>query len=592
LIDLLEIQALRGRWVRALLLLVLALLWGRFFFLQGLSGQDYMRHSEANALRRIPVTAPRGLILDRDHRVLVDNRPSYSLFLIPYGFIADTAAVHRLAVITGLEVDEINLRLLPGRSAPFRPIRLLRDMDFDTLTRIEEDRDALPGVYVQVEPVRAYGDSVRVSHVLGYVGEVSATELGDENRRDLETGDLAGKQGIEKYYDVLLRGRRGYRYTLVDAVGREIDHFGGRRDVAAVPGRNLQLTLNRDLQRLAEMALVGKRGAIVALNPQNGEVLALASAPDFPLTVFARHLAPAVWQALIHDAGHPLLNRAIQAQLPPGSIYKPVTTLAGLETGQIDLSDTLTCTGGWPVGRRFYPCWKSEGHGPVSLIEALAQSCNSYFYRLSLGLEFEDWHRWGDRLGVGQKSGVDLPNEASGLLPASSYMDEKYGRGRWKRGQLANLAIGQGDLLVTPMQMAVLAALIGSGGRRVTPHLALSTETVDGGWRHIIPDSTVLPIDSRWIALIKAGMADAVNTPAGTAQAAKVRGVSVCGKTGSAQNPHGESHAWFMGFAPMEAPEIAIAVMVEQGGSGGRSAAPLAGSLLRHHFGTGSTDDR
>lgn len=583
---------LRGRWLRMLIVGLLGLLWLRFFSLQVLSKAAYMRYSEANALRRIPITASRGLILDRQGRVLVDNRPSYSLFLIPHHFLSDTSAMQRLAVQTGLHRKEIEQRLKPGISAPFRPIRLLRDMDFETLTHIEEDREGLPGLYMQVEPVRAYGDSVRVSHVLGYVGEVTKRDLAEPGLRQLQPGSLAGKRGVEKTYDALLRGTRGYRYTVVDALGREIDHLGGRRDLAPRVGRDLQLTLDIELQALAETALKGRRGAIVALNPQNGEILAMASAPDFPLTVFARHLAPEVWQALRMDVGHPLLNRAAQAQVPPGSIYKPVTTLAGFDAGIIDAQDSLYCQGGWPVGRRFYPCWKTEGHGRVTLIDALAQSCNSYFYRLSLTLPFDVWHHWGEAMGLGRKCGVDLPDEASGLLPTKTYMNQKYGRGQWERGQMANLVIGQGDLLVTPLQMAVLAGQIGCGGRVVTPHLALAQEGQEGFEPlHSWAVSTVA-LDTMALHYVKRGMQAAMDTDRGTARAAAIPGVAVCGKTGSAQNPHGASHAWFMGFAPMDRPTLAVAVLVEQGGSGGGSAAPMASVLLRHYFGTETAHDR
>ena len=567
-----------------------ALLAVRFFSLQVLRGEDYARHSEANAFRRVPVTAARGLIYDRDGRLLVDNRPSYALFLIPRPFLADSGAVGRLALRTGLAPQEILGRIEASATGPFTPVRLLRDMDFETLARIEENRESLPGLYVQVEPVRAYSDSLRLSHVLGYVGELTPAELKRRSQGELAPGDLVGKRGIERVYDAVLRGRRGYRMSLVNALGREIDNFGGQRDIRSVPGRDLRLTLDAGLQKMAEALLMGKTGSIVALAPATGEVLALANAPDFPLTPFARNLAPEVWDALLNQAGHPLLNRAIQAQLPPGSTYKLVTALAGFDLGVIDPADTVRCTGGWPVGRRFYPCWRPEGHGPVAFREAVAQSCNSYFYRLSQQIPLERWSHWGRRMGLGRATGIDLDGETSGLLPDIGYMDAKYGKGRWSLGQLANLAIGQGDLLVTPLQMARVTALLAMNGRGMAPRLIQAEESRQGGWQAVsgsVEESVAFPASSR--SLILQGMREAVASPQGTALAAAVPGVAVCGKTGSAQNPQGESHAWFVGFAPMENPEIVLAVVVEHGGSGGRAAAPLAGQLFRHYFEKGGS---
>jgi penicillin-binding protein 2 len=394
-----------------------------------------------------------------------------------------------------------------------------------------------------------------------------------------------GKRGLEKAYDEVLRGERGYRLSLVDALGREIHHFGEGRDLAPKPGRNIRLTLDIELQYWAEQLLQGKQGAIVAMELKEGGILAMASAPDFPLSPFARHLAPEVWQALQNNEGHPLLNRVTQAQLPPGSIYKPVSSLAAFKQELIQLSDSMVCQGGVKIGRRTFPCWKPEGHGAVAFHQAIAQSCNSYFYMLSKSLPFDVWSHWGGQLGMGQATGIDLPDELAGLLPDRAYMDKKYGQRGWSLGQMANLMIGQGDLLVTPLQMLRLAGTLALKGMQQTPHLVASIETKEGQWQNLAWKHQKLSLQTEAMEAIHHGMALAANAPKGTALAASVKGWTVCGKTGSAQNPHGESHAWFIGFAPAESPEIALVVIVEQGGSGGQAAAPLAGQFFKKYRG-------
>ncbi|MCK5146638.1 penicillin-binding protein 2 [bacterium] len=584
MIDLHVIQAIRARWIRSGLLFFTILIIIRFFYLQILSIENFTRYSEANSVRRIPLTAARGQLLDANGVILVDNRPSYSLFAIPQKFLNDTIAVQLLMQLTGMRKKEVYNRLAAREIRPFHPVRILRDIDFETLTHVEENRESLPGLYVQVEPVRAYSDTIRASHILGYVGEANKKDLESSELHSLQMGDLVGKSGVEKAYDDVLRGTRGYRLSLVDAIGREVADYSNKEDILPVPGKNLQLTLLIDLQMRAEQLLHDLRGSIVVVDPQTGGILAMVSAPDFPLTVFARHLAPEVWNGLINDEDSPLLNRALQAQLPPGSVYKLVSSFAGFDQGVINSVDTLYCSGGFRIGRRRFPCWKEEGHGSMTFITAIAQSCNSYFYNLSQQLDISDWQKWGHLLGFGRIADIDVAQELPGLLPDKNYMDKKYGIGGWTSGQMANLIIGQGDLLVTPIQVAQLAMIIANKGRRERMHITGAVENGIGELQAYQWDSQQIDLPKSSIDLIIEGMKEAVQGKHGSATLARCPGIIVCGKTGSAQNPHGDSHAWFVGFAPMVNPRIAVAVVIENGGSGGAVAAPVAGALFRSFF--------
>ena len=575
----------RERLLKGILYLSFLILFIRFFQLQVLSGSVYKEWSDRNRVRQISVIANRGLIFDRTNRILVDNRPSYSLFIIPYEFEKNPEMVERISSITGLSGDEIENRILQVENGLFIPVRIVRDMDFETLSKVEEYRLDLPGVFYQYEPVRTYPLDVRASHVIGYLSEINETELTMLIGSGYKKGDMIGKTGVEKRYDSVLRGERGYRYIEVDVHGREVGNFNGKRDIEPVSGNNIKLSLDMDLQKLAEVLLDNQKGAIVVLNPQNGEVLSMVSKPDYNLEPFARGLSIKAWENLSGDPDKPLLNRTIQAQLPPGSTYKLIVAASALEDGLIDTNREIFCGGMFWLGTRMFPCWRSEGHGSVDILDAIQESCNVFFYQLGLQVGIDRWVKYSRHLYFGAMTQVDLDGESEGLLPDRRYLDEKYGEGGWSKGMVVNLSIGQGDLLVTPIQMAMLAAVIGMEGKYPTPHVVQAIQDRSGDWNE--ESVRIHRINGLSIAvykLLKEGMSRVVNQSGGTGQGAWIPDVEVCGKTGTAQNPHGKEHAWFIGFAPRNDPKIAVALVIENGGSGGSVAAPIAGEIMQLFF--------
>jgi penicillin-binding protein 2 len=580
------VEEKRARIIARFFLVFFSILLIRFFHLQVLSGSVYKVKSERNSVRQIPVAASRGLILDRHNRIIVDNRPSYSLFIIPYQYEKDILGAMVTASVLGMSHREIEERIRESGDGPFSPVRLMRDMNFESLSAVEENRFDLPGVFYQIESVRTYPAQVRASHVLGYLGEISEAEMVTMQADGYRQGEFVGKSGVENKYDAVLRGRRGYRYVEVDVKGREVGNFEGTRDVSPVPGNDLTLTLDLDLQMFAESVLDNRQGSVILLDPRNGEVLTLVSKPDFPLEPFAKVLSPQAWDELISDPQKPLLDRSIQAQLPPGSTYKIVLTLAAISENNAVFNDSVRCDGYYRLGRRIYHCWKEEGHGNVDLLAAFKGSCNVFYYQLGIELGFQRWVRVGKHFHFGELTRIDLPGEAHGLLPDGQYMDSKYGTGRWGKGMMANLAVGQGDLLVTPIQMAKLTAAVAMKGVCYEPHIVRSIRDPSfGQWvNRPVKFDNIEGIPGKSFDWIKMAMSHVVNRTGGTGRGAWVKGVKVCGKTGTAQNPRGEDHAWFVGFAPMENPEVVIAIMVENGGSGGTVAAPMAGKILRRFF--------
>jgi penicillin-binding protein 2 len=558
----------------------------RLFQLQVLGRSVYHQKSENNHVRQIPAPASRGLVLDRNGRVLVDNRPSYSLYIVPYEFRKNRIDAEVIAATIGLSVDEIEKRIVEYGGGPFTPVRLIQDMDFRTLSVVEENRIDLPGIFYQVEPVRIYPSAARMSHLIGYLSEIDKKELESLKSFGYDRGSLIGKSGIEKKYDSWLRGEVGYRYTEVDVRGREIGNFDRERDVPSVPGHNLKLTLDSEMQFYIEQLMEGKRGAVIVVDPRNGEVLSMSSKPDYDLNPFAGKLDPEYWQALQNNPDKPLLHRAVQAQLPPGSTYKLVLAIAALESRKGISEMEADCDGQLQLGRRTFHCWRKEGHGHVRFVDAISWSCNVYFYHLMLKTGLEPWIHYGRLLGFGEKTDIDLGEENTGLLPELRYLNRKYGKNGWGKGMWLNLSVGQGDLLVTPVQMVWLASVIGMEGRVGRPHLLQSVQDpVSGIWKEIdVNEEEILGISQETYDRIKTGMYRVVYGEGGTGTAARVAGIRGGGKTGTAQNPQGEDHAWFIGFAPLKNPEIALVVLVERGGSGGGVAATIAGRIFRWYF--------
>ncbi len=576
----------RRRIFAATIGVLFSILLLRLGYLQLIQHSVYYQWSEQNRIRVVSLEPPRGQIFDRNHELLVDNAPSYSLAVLPYQFLHSDSLVQRLASLIGLQPEEILRRLRRNMIGAFRPAKIQRDLDFSVLARLEERRLELPGLVIETEPKRKYLGRSRMSHLLGYLGEVNERELKSLKQYGYRLGDIVGKRGLEREYEVELRGKRGYRYVEVDALGREIRTLPEGRPQPPEPGLNLILALDDRLQAKLEELLRGKRAAGVFVNPRNGEVLALASSPDYDLNWFTGVLDAAIWDSLISDPGRPLLDRATQSAFPPGSTYKLVTAIAGLNEGIFTPQSRVTCRGALRYGRRSFACWFGKGHGTLDLYGAIEQSCNVYFYTMGLRVGVDLWAEYSRRLHFGEPTGLDIPVEKRGLVPDREYLDRRFGKGKWSEGLMLNMAIGQGDLLVTPVQMARFAMLLANRGVGYRLHAVKAMEHPLSG--QIIPAR----VDSFRIEGVRQdvwddvreGMYRVVNGVHGTARGSRLPDVEVAGKTGTAQNPHGKPHAWFIGFAPYENPEIAFCVFVENGGGGSVAAAPIAREVLRYYF--------
>ena len=414
------------------------------------------------------------------------------------------------------------------------------------------------------------------------MGEVTPKEA--EKRHEFDPGEVIGKSGLEYTYDANLRGVKGMQFVQVDAEGRDLGLFGADRNIDAKPGMDLYLTLDYKFQQFAESLMVDKRGAIVALDTRNGGVLAFVSKPDYDPRIMTGKISSKVWTKLQSDTSHPLYNRVIQSRYPPGSTYKLVAVLAALQEGIITPRWKAFCPGYFKLGRKTIHCWKAGGHGEIELLQAIKGSCNVYFYKLGLKIGLETWSEYSKKFFFGKPTGIDLPNESSGLVPTVEYFNRVFGEGGWTRGNLANLAIGQGELLTTPLQMAQLAMIIATRGVVHTPHFAAFLYDKVNDKEILFPVKTnyVQGISADIYDIAREGMRQVVD--GGTGWRAAVPGIEVAGKTGTSQNPHGEPHAWFIGFAPYENPVIAIAVLIENGGGGGAFAAPLAELCLEKYF--------
>ncbi len=578
-------------------LLVVLILFGvlifRLFFLQVVRSQTYRRLSEENRIRVIPVDAPRGHILDRHGQVLVCNRPSYVVSIVPFQLREMERTIETLAKFLGMETEQIVTRFNESRQRRFEPVKIKRDIDFKTLAVIQEHKLDLPGVIYQVEPRREYLYGPLAAHLLGTVGEISSNELTALRGSGYRHGSLIGKGGLEKQYERFLRGEDGVQYVEVSAVGREIGPLPNRPALEARPGNDLMLTIDLALQRVAEEALSDSvAGAVVALDPASGEILAMVSRPAFDPNLFSSVIPESTWRALNEDPGHPLLNRAIQSAYPPGSILKVLTAAAGLEAGVITPYTRFSpCTGALKYGDRWFRCWQPWGHGSLALVEALAQSCDVYFYQLGLKLGLDRWSDFMKSCHLGKALGVDLAGEVDGLAPDRNFFTDRYGRRNWGSGVILNLVIGQGENLMTPLQAASFMAAIGNGGTIYRPHLVGEIRSLRGKSLPRKPEVIgQLPIAAGNLTTLKRGLRAVVQNSSGTGRQAAVSGFEVAGKTGTAQNPHGEDHSWFAAFAPLDQPRIAIAVLVEQGGHGGSVAAPIAGRIMEAYLRGGGTE--
>lgn len=574
----------RGVKLSVAFIFLLLVLVGRLVHLQVLHGDYWESQSKANRVRPERIKALRGLIADEEGTVLVTNRPSFSVALIPYKVRGRDDVIERLAELLGVRSDDVRVALAQGAANPYDEVRVKRDVDVATIARVEERRLELPGVVVISEPVREYPSGTVGCHMLGYVGEIAETELAKKKTDGYRLGDEIGRSGIEKAYEHVLRGVDGKRYILEDAVGRQFEPLG--EDVAK-PGNTVVLTVDWRLQTVADSALSGHpAGVVVALDPWTGGLLALASRPGFDPNLFCGGISEENWSQLNDDPLHPMLNRAIQCGYSPGSTFKLVTAAAALESHLISPNTMFrTCYGGYQFGKRFFGCWEEGGHGQLALEKAITHSCNTYFYQVGERMTPARLAEFGKSCGFGAATGLDLPQEIKGLMPSPEYYDKRLGKSGWGQGVMLNLAIGQGELLATPLQLASFYGALGTRGVMYAPHLLHHVETWDGQTIETFRErSRALPISPETSRILREALTRVVEE--GTGQGSKIENIAVAGKTGTAQNPHGTEHAWFVAYAPADSPELVVAVMIEQGGHGGATAAPIAKRVFEAHFGT------
>jgi penicillin-binding protein 2 len=572
----------RRRFLSGLLMFVFIIFLGRLFQLQMIYQEEYGKKSEENSIRNIPTDPVRGYMIDRSGRLVVDNRPAFTVTVMPFEF--DRSNTEKLATILSLDPSTLKERLDEGEAySRFSPVKVKRDIDFRELSAIEENRARLPGVGYQIESKRFYPTAARAAHLLGYTREISRLQiesLGDYYRQ----GDVVGSSGIEQKYEQVLRGQKGAEFTLVNVRGQVTGKFeGGRHDVPPLEGDDVLLTMDLPLQALAESLMANYRGAIVAVDPANGGILAMVSKPDYDLSLLSGVTLPEIWQQLNTEESRPLFNRATLTRYPPGSTFKMVLAAAALERGIISPSTRINCTGAFRFGNKTF--MDLHVHGSTDMVEAIQRSCNVYFYQLMMNVGLDVWSEYGASFGFGEPTGIDIMEESSGLLPTTEWMNRRYGARGWTRGFLPSLGIGQGELGVTPVQMARYAMALANRGVLYKLHAISAVRDKKTGTTIPVPSES-RPVsfrNSTW-DILREGMRRVVMEPGGTAGLARIKGVEAGGKTGTAENPHGKSHSWFVGFAPYEKPKIAIVVLVENVGYGGSYAAPIAGMCMEQYL--------
>jgi len=535
------------------------------------------------------------MILDRNRNILVDNRPAFQVSLVPEDIDDVDQVVSRISRVLNLEPKELKSRITHQNSRrPFYPVVVKGDIPRTELAILETHKMDLPGMVIDAVPRRSYSYRSLAAHLLGYLGEIDDSELKKMSSHGYPLGAFIGKDGIERRWEAFLRGVDGGRQVEVDSVGREIGIYSS---VSPRPGHNVVLTIDFEIQQTMEELLDGKIGAAVALDPLSGRVLAMASSPSFNPDLFATGIREENWLNLLGTPFHPLQNKAIQGQYPPGSVFKIITAFAALEEGVITPEETLGCPGFYHFGSKTYRDWKKGGHGIVNLRRALIESCDVYFYQVALRLGINRIARYARQFGFGAVTEIEIGDEKPGLIPTIQWKKEKYGE-PWYGGETLVSGIGQGAILVTPIQMASMISAIANGGTLYRPQVVLRVEDVHGKVIDEYPSTVIrhLSISEKNLDLIKEALRGVVDDSRGTGKAARIKGVPVFGKTGTAQVVKLErseeikneeevplryrDHAWFVAFAPEKDPVIAVAVLIQHGGHGATAAAPVARKII------------
>lgn len=584
-----ELSELQRRVVffKIALLLLVGLLIFRVWQLQVRDGPYYRDLSQDNRTRAMILRPARGLIYDRNGLLLANNVPSFNLYVELRDVEDRDALLHRLQSLLDFDDTELAEKLRHQKSRTL--VKLKSGLTLREAAIIESHRLSLPGVVIQPEYQRNNPQGMFAAHLLGYVGEVSEEQLGQDEFAELSQGTIVGQYGVERAYDRQLRGQAGRKLVEVDALGHEKQMISVNKPHA---GDDLYLTVDFRLQQLAEELLGEESGAIVALDPRNGDLLALASRPGFDPNALSQGLNARAWRNIVQDSRHPLTNRAIQGQYPPGSTFKIVMAAAALESNTMNREDTILCGGGFRFGTRVFRDWKRGGHGPVDLIQAIANSCDVYFYKVGQRLGIDTIARYAQEFGLGRRTGIDLPSERAGLVPSSAWKEKAKGEA-WLPGETISVSIGQGYVTVTPLQMAHVIATIANNGVANQPRLVHAVRHRNTGALEEWPraKSSRLPFNATGLEAIQEGLRSVVTN--GTGKMANSSLVDIAGKTGTSQvvalRPNEDKeetpkefrdHAWFVSYAPFEAPRIAVAVLVEHMGHGGSAAAPLAKKLI------------
>jgi penicillin-binding protein 2 len=576
--------------VQYLIALILAVLLVGLWRLQVINSENFRSLAEANRIRKVPILAPRGKLFDREGRILVDNYPSVTCYLLREQVKDLNADLPLISQGLHIPIDQIHATLRRYQIAPnYQPIPLKQDITPDEQAFIAAHRDELPELETLDEQRRLYPSDGFAAHLIGYVGEVSEQMLANDDRYSLYSpGDVVGRSGVEATYDAVLRGTDGSRDVIVNSHGKELGHLG---QTVAIPGKDLKLTIDLDIQMAAEKAMEGKNGALVAMDPHTGEILAMVSRPTFDPNQFAVRLTRAYWNQIITDPNHPLLNKTIQAQLAPGSTFKIIMSFAGLEEN-VAQTMRVVCNGGATFYGHFFGCDKH--HGMVDIDHAIPLSCDTYYYTLAEKLGIDTIAKYATMLGLSQKTGIDLPDEAAGTMPSTQWKLKNFHE-KWYAGEVISVGIGQGATTVTPLQLARAIGGIASGGALKRPHVVFPDEVPPELEENVLtsyPGSgdRVIPITpANWETITDAM---AATTTTGTAAAVHLEGIDFAGKTGTAQvvshsagatslgKGAERANAWFVGMAPRRNPDIVVAVLCEHGGWGAEASAPVAAQVI------------
>jgi len=564
-----------ARWVLAVAFLILG---GAFFKVQVLQHEKYQLKAETNRLRPVPLTPPRGTILDRNGHVIAENLPGYTVKLLAPNADSLRSVLSRLATVVPIDSGQVDEIIKRWRGARYQPVVVFGDATFEMASALEEHRPLLPGLVLQSEPRRLYPMGRAVAHVVGYVGEVTEQELDANRFPGATSGSIVGRSGIERQYDDTLRGREGVRYIEVNARGGLVRERATVASLSPIAGKPLHTTIDVDLQRFIDSIWpAGVRGAMIAVTPK-GEIRALYSAPSYDPNVFVGGIGAADYRALLRDSANPLLNRALNGRYPPASPFKLATAAMGLKRKEITLDTHMPvpCRGGLRLGNRVFKCWDKKGHGSLDLIGAVAKSCDVYFYQLGQRLGLEAIIEDGNLMGFHDKSGIDLPSEQSPVFPKDrAYFDKKYGARNWSPpATVFNFSIGQGENTQTLVNMVKFYAALSGDGKIHTPYV-------------VAPRNAEATHDLGLTAEQLAGLRQALVAVVerGTAARSRRADLTVAGKTGTAQNSHGEDHGWFIGFAPVDKPQIVIGAIMEHAEHGTTVAPYVVQALSRYVLG-------